>query len=115
MDMNSTPTNLRKAAILIRSLDADTSAKLLAQLSPAEAKSLRIAIQSLGPVEADERDDVAAEFRRAGPVAAESPSEGVQIELSTGPSQGDPACPHAAGTGTKPFEFLEHARIESLI
>jgi flagellar motor switch protein FliG len=115
MDMNSPPTNLRKAAILIRSLDADTSAKLLAQLSPAEAKSLRMAIQSLGQIEADERADVAAEFRRVAPVVAEDPRAAVQIELSGGDLPGETAGNPALGTGTKPFEFLEHARIESLV
>jgi flagellar motor switch protein FliG len=113
--MSSLPTNIRKAAVFIRSLDADTAAKLLAQLSPTEAKSLRLAIQSLGTVEADERADVAAEFRRVAPIAAEEPSAGVELDFSA-------SRPHIPNTSTpvpraaaKPFEFLEQARIEALV
>jgi flagellar motor switch protein FliG len=113
--MNSAPTNLRKAAILIRSLDANTSAKLLSQLSPAEAKSLRLAIQSLGPIEADERADVAAEFRRVVPIAAEDPRVGVEIDFSNNESTGAETATPATRAAAKPFEFLEHARIESLV
>ena len=113
--MSSLTTNLRKAAVLIRSLDADTAAKLLAQLSPAEAKSLRLAIQSLGPIEADERADVAAEFRRVAPIAAEEPSSGVEVDFSIRRPLNDYAAVTVDRATTKPFEFLEHARIESLV
>jgi flagellar motor switch protein FliG len=113
--MSSLTTNLRKAAVLIRSLDADTAAKLLRQLSPAEAKSLRMAIQSVGPIEADERADVAAEFRRVAPIAAEEPSSGVEVDLSIRRPLNDYATVTVDRATTKPFEFLEHARIESLV
>jgi flagellar motor switch protein FliG len=112
--MSTLTANLRKAAILIRSLDADTAATLLGQLSPTEAKSLRMAIQSLGPIEADERADVAAEFRRVAPVAAEDPRAGVEIDLSD-TSASIAGSMQVARAATKPFEFLEHARIESLV
>jgi flagellar motor switch protein FliG len=115
MEMSTLTTNLRKAAILIRSLDADTAAKLLGQLSPAEAKSLRLAIQALGPVEADERADVAAEFRRVSPVTAEDPRAGVELDLSSGGSAVNDVAMPARQSTTKPFDFLEHARIESLV
>ncbi len=38
--MNALSSNLRKAAVLIRSLDADSAASLLAQLSAEEAREL---------------------------------------------------------------------------
>ena len=81
--MTSNSTNLRKAAILIRSLDADTAAALLAQLSPAEAHVVRQSIQSLGSVDDEERADVSAEFRRIGPIAAEDLRHGVELDLSS--------------------------------
>ena len=81
--MTALTANLRKAAILVRSVDADTAAVLLAQLAPAEAKAVRAAIQSLGPVDPDERADVAAELRRAGPLATEDPRCGIDVEISS--------------------------------
>ena len=56
--------------MLLRSLDADTAAIMLAQLSPEEAASIRGAIRALGPVDPDEQADVLAEFRRTRPAAA---------------------------------------------
>ncbi|HEY4235034.1 MAG TPA: FliG C-terminal domain-containing protein [Lacipirellulaceae bacterium] len=113
--MSELTTNLRKAAILIRSLDADTAAKLLGQLSPAEAKSLRLAIQSLGPIEADERADVAAEFRRVTPVAAQDPRAGVEIDFSNSDFTDTSVATPTTYAASKPFKFLEHAKIESLV
>jgi flagellar motor switch protein FliG len=112
--MRSLTTNLRKAAILLRSVDAETATTLLAQLSPADAESIRTAIQALGPIDVEERADVAAEFRQVGLIVAEDPRRGVELAISS-----------AAGTqlantaqtpsGGKPFEFLEQARVESLV
>ncbi|MEX2093046.1 MAG: hypothetical protein WD971_10240, partial [Pirellulales bacterium] len=75
--------NLRKAAILIRSLDADAAASVLARLSPAEAKAVRLAIHALGEVDPEERADVSTEFRRSGVVAQEDPRRGVELDLSS--------------------------------
>ena len=62
--MTTIDSNLRKAAVLLRSLDADTAAMLLAQLSPEEAAAIRAAIRALGPIDPEEQADVVAEFRR---------------------------------------------------
>jgi flagellar motor switch protein FliG len=112
--MTALTANLRKAAILIRSVDADTAAVLLAQLSPTEAKAVRAAIQSLGPVDPEERADVAAEFRRAGPLATEDPRQGVDFEISSAAAE-QSANPSTAPIASRPFDFLEHARVESLV
>lgn len=112
--MSNLPNNLRKAAILIRSLDADTAAGLLAQLTPAEAKAVRLAIQSLGPIGPEERTDVAAEFRRTVPVAGEGVSRGVELDVSNSAASQFPAA-SLNPTSVKPFEFLERARVESLV
>lgn len=109
---NITP-QLRKAAILIRSLDADSAAAVLSRLSPDEAKQVRLAIQALGDVEDDERADVSAEFRRSGTVAMEGPYQGVELNLSVEkPIEVSGASRHSSG---RPFEFLEQARVESLV
>src|SRR5262245_35349882 len=112
--MTTLTPSLRKAAVLIRSLDADTAATMLAQLSPAEAKRVRLAIQSLGgPVDPDEQADVMAELRHRGPLAQEAPQHGVELSLSTSRMNFD--SPALERTASKPFEFLEQAPIESLV
>lgn len=63
--MTSNVPNIRKAAILIRSLDAESSARLLAHLSPDEVQSVRSAARSLGPVDPQELGTLLAEVRRA--------------------------------------------------
>ena len=105
---------LRKAAILIRSLDADAAASLLARLTPAEAKEVRLAIQSLGEIDAEERADVSAEFCRSGAVARQSPHHGVELDLSSSASVGLPRNIDTRNRA-RPFEFLEQARVESLV
>jgi flagellar motor switch protein FliG len=114
--MNVTSHNLRKAAVLLGSLDAQTSASLLAQLSPDEAIALRAAVQSLGPIDSEERADVVAEFRRAAPMAAKSAADGVELRFSSQSKNQNNATsvvPPAA-TSAKPFEFLEKAPIDAL-
>jgi flagellar motor switch protein FliG len=116
--MPQTATNLRKAAILIRSLDTDSAAAVLSRLSPSEAKQVRLAIQTLGEIDAEERADVSAEFRRSGAVARENPRDAVELELSTGPQFTPPLDPPAQSPvpgSARPFDFLEHARVESLV
>ena len=110
--MTALTHNLRKAAVVIRSLDAESAAALLARLSPAEAQQVRQAIQTLGAVDTDEQADVSAEFRRSGAVAREAPGHGVELQLSAPLNTPPPA--DAAGKA-RPFEFLEQARIESLV
>ena len=49
---------LRKAALLIRSLDADSSAVLLGQLFDDEAQAVRRAIRDLGEVDPLEQEEL---------------------------------------------------------
>jgi flagellar motor switch protein FliG len=110
-----TTTNLRKAAILIRSMDGETAAKLLGQLSSAEAKALRLAMQSLGSIAADERNDVLIDFRQGTPLSRTASDGGVEIAFSNEVAVAASAALPEARPATKPFEFLEQARIESLV
>jgi flagellar motor switch protein FliG len=113
----NTNSSLRKAAVLVRSMDADTAATLLTQLSPAEAAALRGAVRALGAVDAEEEADVLAEFRRNGKMAGSRTMPGVELKISAyEPPKKDfaaPATPQPAATG-KRFAFLEDARVESL-
>ncbi len=101
--MPYTSSHIRKAAVLIRSLDADTATTLLTQLSQEEAAAIRAAIRSLGPIEPEEQADVAAEFRRVGAMAAEA---GVELQLSASAASDD--------GGARRFEFLEHTPIDAV-
>jgi flagellar motor switch protein FliG len=114
--MANTSVNLRKAAVLLQSLDAATAAAMMAQLSPAEAAALREAMRALGQVDAEEQADVAAEFRRVTPLAAESAADGVKLEF-TAPYKGlEHAPPHSEQNpaAIKRFEFLERAPVATL-
>ncbi len=112
---NSNP-NLRKAAIVIRSLDADAAASVLARLAPAEAKAVRLAIHALGKVDPEERADVSTEFRRSGTVAQEDPRRGVELDLSSSALSAFGSPPDTEPrTAARPFEFLDDARVESLV
>jgi flagellar motor switch protein FliG len=113
--MSTLTNNLRKAAILIRSLDADAAAKLLGQLSTSEAKSLRLAMQSLGPIDADERAEVLVAFQQGTALPQPEATGGVELELSNALALPAPPTLAEARPANKPFDFLEHARIESLI
>jgi flagellar motor switch protein FliG len=115
--MNPLSPNLRKAAVLIRSLDADSAASLLAQLSVEEAKALRAAAQSLGPIDPEERADVVAEFRRAAPIAAKPAADGVELRLTRPMNDELIAAPPArlAAAHAKRFEFLEDAPMDALV
>jgi flagellar motor switch protein FliG len=115
--MSTLTPNLRKAAVLIRSLDADSAASLLAQLSVEEAEALRAAAKSLGPIDPEERADVAAEFRRAAPIAAKPAADGVELRL-TRPVEYEPSAVSplpSFATSAKRFEFLEDAPMDSLV
>lgn len=118
--MTNGSTNLRKAAVLLRSLDSDTAALMLAELSPAEAAAVRAAIRDLGVMESDEQEDVAAEFRRNRPVRTKSPARGVELELSSHGLGAESmawsaAQPELAATTRQRFEFLAHASTEALV
>ncbi len=110
--------NLRKAAVLLRCLDGDTAAIMLAQFSPAEAASIRAAIRELGPVDPEEQADVMAEFRRTRPATASATPGGVELELSASMrdagflSKGNR---EPANVSAKRFEFLASAPTSALV
>lgn len=115
--MTSANSNLRKAAVLIRSLDGDTASMMLGQLSPEEAAALRAALRELGPVDAEEQADIAAEFRRTRPTTGQAAS-GVELSLSATVHENDrngrgkPNEP-APATG-RHFEFVANASTSGL-
>lgn len=119
--MTNMSANLRKAAVLIRSLDSDTAAIMLAQLSREEASAIRAAIRELGPLDAEEQADVAAEFRSTRPAAGASAAAGVELSLSSPASdEFQMTMPYVAEPKTSPqaaerFAFLAGASTSALV
>jgi flagellar motor switch protein FliG len=113
--MFNSSTNLRKAAVLVRSADADTAATLLAQLSMEEATALRLAMRELGTIDPEEQADVLAEFRRGKPLAGEPANRGVELSLSSPQLSDNLSPPFPADNSTgKRFEFLDSASPKTL-
>jgi flagellar motor switch protein FliG len=115
--MSNVDPNLRKAAVLLRSLDADTAALMLGQLSAEEAAAIRGAIRELGAVESDEQADVAAELRGSRRVAGPSHLRDVELSLSSGLAHDsyEPAGLQEVDARSKRFEFLEKAPAHVLV
>ena len=129
--MTNTSQHIRKAAVLIRSLDAETAARLLAQLPPDEAAALRAAVAALGSFEPDEQADVAAEMRRSMHMGGGNAPDGVELQLTTTAdeygasndysvavqrSTAPPTGPIEKSRATSGrFEFLEQAPIATLV
>lgn len=103
--MPNNTSQIRKAAVLLRSLDADTATTLLGQLSAEEAEAVHAAIRSLGPMDLEEQADIVAEFRRVAPTLA---ANGVELQLTAGVNELD-------HRDSRRFGFLEDAPIESLV
>jgi flagellar motor switch protein FliG len=98
----------------LRSVDAETAATLLAQLSTDEAMALREAMRALGPVDPDEQADVLAEFRREKPLASEPANRGVELSLSSTNDVEQASLMSPGRPSGKRFEFLERAPAKTL-
>jgi flagellar motor switch protein FliG len=118
--MPATSTALRKAAILISSLDAATADALLEQFPDAQADLLRRTVAAMAHVDADEQDRIIGEFLGVHPhepaVAPEASEQGPPgIELDSGLARRlglDPARPldhdsPLTPAGARPFRFLD--------
>jgi flagellar motor switch protein FliG len=81
---------IRRAAILVASIDEALAEQMLESLPPSEATKILAEVDRLGEIDPDEQRDVLAEFRRAGRQEKESVSHGVEFTYSA---------PHAAGVG----------------
>jgi flagellar motor switch protein FliG len=78
--MTASHRNVRKAAILLASLDQEHVDVLLRQMSPAQAHVLRQAVDSLGEFNVWEQDDVIEEFFRVGPLVPEADAAGIELD-----------------------------------
>ncbi len=109
--------NLRKAAILLASLDGAHAETLLRQMSPGQAYTLRQAVESLGEFDATEQEEVIEDFFRVGPLMPEADAAGIDLDapspqiLAFATSDSPPETTAA----TTPFRFLHEAPPHKLV
>jgi flagellar motor switch protein FliG len=78
--MRNTHRNLRKAAVLVASLDDDNAAALLAQMTPAQSRAVCEAIEALGRIDPDEQHEVIEEFFRIGTLVPDKQPSGIELD-----------------------------------
>src|SRR4051812_8667806 len=120
--MTNVDPNLRKAAVLLRSLDADTAAVMLGRLSSEEAATIRAAMRAVGQVEKGDQAEVVAELRGARPATIASGVGDVELALSssfTDERYGKRNILSSAKDGfvnsSNRFDFLEKAPTHALV
>jgi flagellar motor switch protein FliG len=120
--MKNVDPNLRKAAVLLRSLDADTAAVMLGRLSSEEAATIRAAMRAVGQVDTGDQAEVVAELRGGRPPKIASDVGDVELSLSSsfsGESYGERAAVWGAVDGfannSNRFDFLENAPTYALV
>jgi len=111
---------LRKAAILVSSLDGPLADALLARLPAGEAAAIRRAAAELHHVAPGEAESLILEFRQVRPRATVSADDDVVFESSRNPRlPTEPVQPDLPDDGpewdTQPFRFLSEADPRSLI
>jgi flagellar motor switch protein FliG len=72
--------SIRKAAVLIASLDADTADLLLGQMSAKQAEAVRREVVELNNIGPDEQQSVIDEFFRIGPLVPEHDPPGLDLD-----------------------------------
>jgi flagellar motor switch protein FliG len=80
--MHDRQANLRKAAVLVASLDRATAARLLEQMSAEQAQRVRQMIDDMGPLDPLEQKEVIEEFFRIGPMVPDRQPAGIELDSS---------------------------------
>ncbi|MGQ9575375.1 MAG: FliG C-terminal domain-containing protein [Thermoguttaceae bacterium] len=119
MPAQSPLNGLRKAALLVASLDPQTAELLLGRIQPEQAERVRRAVAELGPIDPNQQTQVLEEFRRMGPLGPKSPP-GVELETSLARRLIDRAAESASGPepaepAEPPFRFLREAELDKLV
>jgi flagellar motor switch protein FliG len=106
---------LRKAAVLLSSLDAESAEALLRQIEPSQAELLRQAITALGEIDPREREHVAGEFLDAQTGERWLPGAGVQLDEQLAHRFDDAAARNPLADCAEPtFGFLQSPHLEDL-
>ena len=78
--MNDNQNTLRKAAILIASLDRESADAMISKLSPRQAAAVRRAVVELNEIDPDEQGDVMTQFVQSRPVATAPQMSGIELD-----------------------------------
>lgn len=114
----STSRMLRKAAILLASLDGEEAAALLRAMSPSQSHSVRQMLDHLGSVDEVERQEVIEEFLRAVSLSPVADAAGIELDapsvrgIALAGGRGNSA---AQDETTTPFRFLHEAAPRKLV
>ncbi len=114
--------SLRKAAILVASLDRPTADLLLAQMGSLQAEQVRRAILRLSDVEPSEQNEIIEEFFRIGPLIPQQHPPGIELDDELARRIALPSlkaekaiAPQPEPTSDEPpFQFLHETEFESL-
>jgi len=120
--MTPQPNGIRKAAILVASLDRSAADRLLDQMEPDQAQRIRQLTMELDPIDPEEQRQVVDEFFRMRPIAPEKQPPGIELDgslarrLSCSPSRCSSveASGESDTSGNRPFCFLHDAEGEKL-
>ena len=93
--MKAANLGLRKAAILVASLDQAAADVILDQLGPEQARQVRRLAVELGDLDQQEQQRVIDEFFRVGPLMPDQCPPGIELDDSFGAA----TCPAAGGGG----------------
>lgn len=77
---HSNQKTLRKAAVLLASLESDLAAVLLDELSPGQAALVQRVARELGTIDPREQEEVIHEFLRIGPLRPRSEADGIELD-----------------------------------
>jgi len=116
--MTLTSRGIRKAAILVSSLDEKSADRLLEQMGPEQAQRVRQAVFDLGEIDPAEQKRVIEEFFRRGPLIPQKQHAGVELDAGLADrmssDSGAQAPRPAAGAEEQPFRFLQQAEHDKL-
>jgi flagellar motor switch protein FliG len=107
--MQDRQANLRKAAVLVASLDRQTAARLLEQMSLDQADRVRQMIDDMGPLDPLEQNDVIEEFFRIGPMVPDRQPAGIELDSSLARRLA-----MSDESASAPFDTVRHARGHAL-
>ncbi len=118
--MKSPEDGIRKAAILVASLEPKAAAMMLRRIDPRQAEKVKSLLARIGPIDPREQRRVIDEFFRIGPMVPEKEPAG--LDLDDGPTRNPgrpsqdrhPSTDASSGTHIPPFEFLREAETEKL-
>lgn len=112
---------LRKAAILVASLDHETADRVLAQMGAEQADRVRRAILHLGDVDIVEQDEAIDDFFRVEPLVPDKHPPGIELDgelaqLLAAPHQRTGGSLLAApGDDKPPFRFLHETEVGAVV